>query len=290
MEESMMKSTAPVTFTKTIEVLAGCFQQAEKGACDAVRDACPMIDEREITFLFQLQLFHELKRASNEREIAAAIVEDIKRAIPRLDGGAIHGTFDGVVAETSWHNARTEGKTGADFGLVITTPRIHAVETDLQLDSEGPRFGLLVQAKKKAIDTRRTELTLSQRRVLKDRLKFAAVVLYRTTDGENRALAPFEWYSCEKSEMKHIQHSLRHDRFPKTERQSTAEAVCSLGRGEIGTPDKCLIEKFISPAGQRTVFVRVGWKGGNPPMRVIHNCIAVQTRAELRVHVIPNLA
>jgi hypothetical protein len=253
----------PLKLRNLNKVVARGFSQAEADVRSEVRGACPMVDEREITFLFQIKLFHALNKVGESMSLAEALISDLGEArVSNLDQRRVAAS--GLIAEVTWHTPKTEGKTGADLGLVMTMPIIRPNGFGGASLAEGGRSGLLVQAKKKPCDRPWGPVkSRQQQEALSKSLGYTSLLLYRMLDPDNRELDQFGWVPCKSAKMPEVCRWLQSDSFPQS--YSTEETIELLGNGEIGTSDPNVIDQQIAPAGQRILQVRIGWRDGVPP-------------------------
>src|ERR1017187_2597238 len=159
----------------TLGEICKAWTNAEQEVADYVREFHPTLDEEYITERLFGALQGALKRANDNSLIEAAFAKDLEEAFPEM-WNRHEDIAGGLIAEVL-HHRRREGKTGADFGLLVSRPNVE--RSAGRIDISWVRNGLLCQAKlKRAKKKTWRALTASQTKVLPKRLRFSALTLY----------------------------------------------------------------------------------------------------------------
>ena len=253
---------------ETLCIISECWSKAEENLRNDIRDNYPDIDEECITQLFHRQFSKELRLKSKENAIAKAFLDDLKQHFPFLKSRIeVLKIFQGLVADVTLHNRRTEGKTGGDFGFVIKRPQVKyycsAIKTSLKI-SDYPR-GILCQAKLKTANGKWGAFTKKQRSGLPGRLQYIALLLYSYEDDERHFLHPFKWQRCDFPSLsfEQIKEWLKKDSFPSLE--DSGGIIKQLGNRDIGTDDANELKEIISPKNNRSLIVRIYWPDDKHP-------------------------
>jgi hypothetical protein len=270
---------------RTVAVVTRCIEVAEAGVQAEVAAAYPDAGEEQITTLLQGSVHRSLAIASGRGEIASAFREDLEAAgVSTFDGSASRAAH-GLIAEVSWHPRSVEGITGGDFGLVLLRPRLSRDLGGLRIHA-GHACGLLVQAKKKRCGLPCGGLTVRQKVVLQDKMDFASIVLYQFVDRANRRLRPFRWKSCRGFTSTAIESWLTRRRFSPSRLLTTAATLWSLYRGESGTSDPALIDRYVRPPTTPVMTIEIKWpKGGGPS-----SYVEISPRPENKLKVVVSLS
>jgi hypothetical protein len=142
------------------------------------------------------------------------------------------------------------------------------------------RRGLLCQTKIFKIDSSWGELTENQRKMLRERLDYLALVLYRYTDqdGDRRELGPFQWQLTRNVTIEDIGNWLKSDKFPQLE--GSQQILSALGRNKIGTDDKDIIDKYIAPVERPSFVINIRWRDGDGPPETValYSTTAIQSQ------------
>ena len=238
----------------TIQVLCKAWRAAEKELEDEVAQFNPGSGEEGITERLFAILQKALGAASNDGLIASAFSEDLAEAHPDIQINRTQILSQGLIAEVL-HNRSLEGrKTGADFGLILTSPEVERSGGQLHISQN--RNGLLCQAKLK----KQTwgQLTASQIKILPEHMKYLAIPLYTYDDGEYRKLCLGKWFNCKGSSVDKINKHLRTD-FRRARLKSSTDILTGLALGKLGTQKSEIIDEFIAPKGNRNFELRIWW-------------------------------
>lgn len=253
---------------ETLCIISECWSKAEENLRDDIRENYPDIDEECITQLFHRKFVKELRLKSEENAIAKAFLNDLKKHFPLLQHRIeILKKFDGLIADVTLHNRRTEGKTGGDFGFEIIRPQVKYCSSEIKNSlkiSDYPR-GILCQAKLKKANGKWGVFTRKQKSVLPERLKYVTLLLYRYEDNEGHFLKPFKWQRCDFPSLsfEQIKEWLKKDSFPSLE--DSGGIIKQLGNRDIGTDDANELKEIISPKNNRSLIVRIYWPDDKHP-------------------------
>jgi hypothetical protein len=193
-----------------------------------------------------------------------ALLADLQLQFKRINRTHLSKIANGLVASVSFHPLEVESKTGGDLGLVFIRPDVHRNRFDaevLEVKREYKR-GLLVQAKIFQRHSKWQALSPTQQKLLKSRLSYLALLLYRFLDqtGERRDLEVFKWQVAENATIKKINSWLKSGDFP--ELWNSEDILEALGSDRIGTDDAGIIDSEIAPGKLRPAL---HWKPGTPP-------------------------
>ena len=252
-------------------MVAECWERAEQALQGAIRQKYPDRDEEEITMLLRGELDEEFSRVSKNGTVERAFFLDLSRSLPDVSQADLSKITRGPIATVHFHPRKVEERTGGDFGLVFTRPNIRRVthsRSRLTIDSDYQR-GLLCQAKVFGRGSAWGKLSAIQRKLLRDRLSYLVLLLYRYTDqdGERRQLEPFSWQETRDAGMEEISGWLKSDTFPK--RTGSRQIITELAQGAIGTDDKKIISDHIAPEVRPSLKITVGWPEGHGPGREV---------------------
>ncbi len=254
-----------IQIPQTLDVVVHCWDTAEGGVRATVASHAPGLDEPEITSRLHEAFARGLDEASGAGRIEAAFLEDLRLAT-RYEGFSeadLRNTARGLVATAALHPGETEARTGGDLGLVIVRPQITRAYDDSFTVRAGYRRGLLCQAKLRRYRRRWGKLTVTQERVLPDRLPYLALLLYRYLDRYARDLNPFEWQMCAGHSLADIKTWLKDGSFQLL--SGSQEVLRALGTAKIGTADVEIIDTIVAPKTSRHLEVRIDWPDGGPP-------------------------
>ena len=108
------------------QVIAKCWEAAEKETAKAVAEKYPDPGEENITFLFAGELRTSVAQASRQNAFAHAFWVDLQHAFPELGiGSRASLQAAGLVARVNLHSRRHEGhRSGSDLGVIITQPSV----------------------------------------------------------------------------------------------------------------------------------------------------------------------
>lgn len=252
----------------TSDVISHCWTEAENIVLHDSAEALADASEETITSTFYQKFYAALKAGSDAGEIAKAIYKDLANTsiwgLSTENCRDLSKDFVAEVAVFDLHRRYTEGKTGGDFGLVLSRPDISQLGSTIQFKQH--RQGLLCQAKLKDIDGYWSGLGGNQEILLADRTSYLALVLYQFKNNR-RNLSPFQWKSCLGFSIPEIQKWFRDDIF--SDLKTSPEIVGGLASGRIGTNDNGTINTVIAPSGNPSVHVRIFRDGEKPGSEVI---------------------
>ena len=244
----------------TLECLAEYWLKAEESLREDICSNYPEADEEFITRMFHGKYSAILKIVSEQKIIERAFLNDLRKAFPEL-GIELSQVAHGLIAEFSLHKRTTERITGGDIGILIIRPSIEREYDYLKIYDY--RSGLLCQAKLKNNQGKWGRLTNNQLKVLKDKLSYFSLLLYSYEDLERRHLSPFKWKICDSAGIDEIQEWLNRDNFVGL--LPSDDIIIQLGTGKIGTNNDEIIDKYISPASNPVLVIRITWPDGKGP-------------------------
>jgi hypothetical protein len=244
----------------TLKCLAKYWLKAEESLRNDINSIYPEADEEFITRMFHGKYSAILKIISEQKLIENAFLNDLKNTFPELDI-ELNRIANRLIAEFSLHKRATERITGGDIGLLIIRPNVELKDNYLKIFDY--RSGLLCQAKLKNSRGKWGKLSNNQLKVLQDRLSYFALVLYSYSDSERRYLNPFKWKICNSAKIDEIQQWLNKDNF--TGLLSSDDIIIQLGSDKIGTNDDEIIDKYISPANNPVLVIRITWPDKKEP-------------------------
>ena len=242
-----------------------CWDNAEKESIKDIYEKYPDADENYITFLFGGNLRRQLNLASQDKIISNAFLSDLKKAFPEVTSTSLHTVANGLVATVTFHPNRTEGKTGGDLGLVLIRPTLSLDKYRIaNLSHDTYERGLLCQAKVFRRSNEWGEPTANQKKHLPNKLDYLALLLYRYQDNDCRKiLEPFKWQITKGYKFEDVTNWLKKDKFP--ELKDSDYVIRALSTGKIGTDDKAIIMREISPDVRESLIIRVYWREGDDP-------------------------
>lgn len=260
-----------IELRNTGELIASCWDAAERETVAAVGGKYPGSSEEEITFLLSGELRAAIAQASESRRFEQAFLLDLRAAIPSLPAN-LQRQIDGLVARVNFHTRHHEGRRSAsDLGVVITRPLASLERGRNKIAIRRDRAsGLLAQAKLARVtagaDRPATwgRLTKPQRRIILDRIPYYSLLLYRLLDARGTELAPLRWQLCQGRTLNDVAGWLRSGDFP--EEISSTDVIRRLVTGLIGTDDATIIESIVDPSfGRQIIEVHVYWPDGTGP-------------------------
>jgi hypothetical protein len=247
------------------KLIAECWLKAEETLRDAIRSEFADRDEEFVTELFHGKLETECNRANVAGEAAKAFLQDLRLSLPTVPAEELSKIARGLNVAVHFHSREIERKTGGDFGITLIRPEVRFARyshSTLTVERDHQR-GLLCQAKIFRRSSTWGPLTVSQQKVLSERLEYVALVLYRFTDQGRRELAPFQWQLTRASSMNDMKSWLASDTFPSL--QGSKEILHAIGQNRIGTSDKEIIAKYITTPVRPTLIIRLQWPDGAGP-------------------------
>lgn len=253
-------------------LISDCWNRAELALQDQIKQELPDINEETITVLLSGKLRSEFKRISEKGAVARAYLHDLCLAFPGIDRADLESKIARrLIATVHFHQKEIEKHTGGDFGIVFMRPVVRrAAYSGSNLTIvEGYRQGLLCQAKIFRRDSSWAKLSANQRKVISERLKYFALVLYRYADqsGARCELAPIQWQVTCDAELKDVDGWLQSGSFPSL--TDSQLIIKQLARGEIGTDDENTIADNIAPQMRPAFEISVGWRDGDAPGREV---------------------
>jgi hypothetical protein len=163
---------------ETLKVISRCWLDAEAELKKEISGPFPGIGEEFITEYFHGLFQKQLQESNINMEIQNAFFKDLKDHNIYFDSTKLKDVSAGIIAKVTLHKRSDEGKkTGGDLGILINRPDINMATC--QIDYY--RRGLLCQAKLFKT-TKWGGLTKPQERLLKLKLDYSALLLYRYKD------------------------------------------------------------------------------------------------------------
>ncbi len=247
---------------RTLQVVSNCWLRAEEALRKELRENNPSSGEESITYTFYGKLVVELRAASQQRLIAQAFLADLTVEFHELAGKQeLAQIANGLLADVTRHERKTEKNTGGDLGLLIIRPQAQFSGSLISVNDY--RRGLLCQAKLRNTFGKWGTFTPRQKAILPQRLSYLGLLLYQYMDRAQHALDAFQWQLCNSVAFTEVEGWLKNDTFPS--RVGSAEIIQCLGNGKIGTGDNKTIGEVICPAGNPSFVIRIYWPRGNPP-------------------------
>ena len=251
-------------------LIAECWNEAERATANSVHEKYHSPDEENITFLFSGELRNMVRKASDDGHVSNAFLDDLRRGVHNLRSDDLRG-YAGLVARVNFHNKQHEGrKSASDLGIAIRRPQLRVDSSHLTLSLE-LGIGMLAQAKlARSCDTRKSvhhwKLTTAQKKLLPKRKDYYSLLLYRLSGNDSNELNDFKWQLCKGYTLAQVQDWLKSGSFPKE--QSSTEIIRALFANKIGTTDPKLIAEIIDPnaSSAQAIELQVFWpKGRKPP-------------------------
>jgi hypothetical protein len=250
----------------TGKLITDCWLLAEQSLREVVNKKFRDRDEEIITELFRAELETEFATASEKGNVERAFLEDLKQAFQHVRTHELQSKIArGLIATVSFHNRKTEERTGGDLGIVLVRPDVQEsyAWSELAIKSDYKR-GLLCQAKVFRRNSRWGGLSPAQQKGLSKKLNYFALLLYRYADqkGDRRDLGPFGWQLAAGGSVAQIKQWLSSDKFPNL--QDSQRILGALARDQIGTDDTAVIDKDITPPQRPSLVINVRWKDDSP--------------------------
>ena len=252
------------------KLIADCWTNAEEALQQVVRTKYPDRDEETITTLFHGELQVGLNHASDTGQVSSAFLRDLRGTFLTFRESDLYSQVArGLVATVSFHSKEVEKKTGGDLGIVFVRPDVQWMGHVLWKKNDYQR-DLLCQAKIFRRNSRWNRIQPKQSKVLRGKLDYAALLLYRYSDqgGDRRELAPFAWQLTRGTTIRQINGWLVSDSFP--EPQNSNQILHNLASGRIGTDDPNVIGRDIAPPQRPTLVIKVQWKKPDDPGEKIY--------------------
>jgi hypothetical protein len=262
-----------IIIPRTIAVVARCFTEAEEEVRKVVSEIRPNADEPAITNDLERGLKSAFRKANDNNEFAESFLDDLLEAFPKASQIDCEEAAKGLIASVSWHGNDVERKTAADFGLVLLRPELRELAHDHLTIASGKLQALAVQAKRKPYKRGWRKLSERQEKHFVQFRKYGALLLYRFSDPHS--LCAFEWHPCKYRRLDTVKKWLGTSKFPQS--MSTSELINRVAKGDVGTPDKSIIQSKISPIGQRVLLITIDWPEGIPPKSEIRAIIQEQS-------------
>jgi hypothetical protein len=260
-----------IRLNKLAQVVAECWIEAESQLTKLIAKKHPKPQEELITDLLAGELRVAVARASDNKRIEHAFLDDLRSYIPHLSYRDAQ-QYGGLVASVAPHDKYHEGNvSAADLGIVVLRPQV-------SIGGFGSRTiqcardhatGLLAQAKRgqrnKRDRYRWNEFTARQRNRYRKRRPYYSLLLYRLQGERVNVLDPVRWQLCHESNLREARKWLRLDLFPKE--QTSPEILKMLFKGDIGTNDRKIIRSVIAPTegDPRVIEIKVFWPDGSGP-------------------------
>lgn len=263
---------------------ARCFRNAEATLRQIIQEKYHALNEEMITHLFWCELRSAAHQMNRNDVWSHALCEDIASAFHhRVGSFDFQHDYAGLCCEVQLHNKQREGKTGGDFGLFVSVPRVVSNYHN-SCEIEMMNRALLVQAKLEA-DGKFNELTPNQRKLFPERRDFMALALYAYDDETKQELRPFNWVACAGHELVGITQDLRNRSFESV--MSSEGVISRLYVGRIGTADHLIIQQHIKSTERPQFRFVLRWPDDRrPEMKVSLRSYNRQTMHEqIRVSV-----
>lgn len=256
----------PMPIQNTGRLITDCWLRAEQTLRDNVRKKFPDRDEEYITDLFHAELESEFATVSEKGAVEQAFLADLRLAFQNVSTHELRSKIArGLIVTVSFHQKKTEEKTGGDLGIVLVRPDVQEsyAFSELTIKRDYKR-GLLCQAKMFRRDSRWGGLSSPQEKGLSKKLNYFALLLYRYADQktDRRQLNPFSWQLAAGYAVEQIKQWLSSDEFPSL--QTSQQTLGALARDRIGTDDAALIDRDITPPQRPSLVINVRWKDDGP--------------------------
>ncbi|MEN9284809.1 MAG: hypothetical protein RLZZ179_2302 [Verrucomicrobiota bacterium] len=239
-----------------------CFEEAHRSLADAISLKYHSLGEEMISHLFWCELQAAAKLSNQRNQWTEALMKDLQAAHPYHFPFGLQGTFDGLICEVQLHNHHREGRTGGDFGLFVSQPKLvsahHASEVRVKFQDSAT----LVQAKlKKGKSFGRFQK--GQAQLLAIHSAFSTLALYSYGDDARTELRPFEWKACAGADPAKLRNWLKNSASLTT--TSTREFLGHLFSGAVGTDDPEVIRTVVATSNRPRIEFAVRWDGDTPP-------------------------
>ena len=249
----------PLAIPHTLGVVVNCWMKAETALRDVVKEKYHDLDEECVTTLFYGELGSVLREATQKKVVAGAFLRDLRIAFPKTQfPRALESIATNLVAEVSLHKREKEKITGGDFGLTLVRPVLSGFDEWTKAEQ-----GLLCQAKIKRRDGRWGQIEGNQERVLSDRTRDLALVLYNYSDSARQSLDAFKWQLCRDMTIDEVKGCLTKGKFPSP--IDSQQVIERLGNSTAGTKDQKKIREIICPEGTPHLELRIFWPDDKVP-------------------------
>lgn len=261
---------------------ARCFRNAEATLRQIILEKYHALNEEMITHLFWCELRNAAHQMNRSDAWSHALCEDIASAFHhRVGSFDFQHDYAGLCCEVQLHNKQREGKTGGDFGLFVSVPRVVSNYSN-SCEIEMMDRALLVQAKLEA-NGKFNKLTPNQVTQFPERRDFMALALYSYDDDPKQRLRPFEWVACAGYELAAVTQDLRHRSFDST--MNSEVIISRLYENRLGTDDRVIIQKHIESHKRPEFRFVLRWPDNRrPEMKVsLRNYHRQTLREQIRV-------
>lgn len=279
-----------VTLKNLAQLIARCWNRAEESVRLLVAQKYTAPSEELLTDLFAGELREAVAQASRAREVEAAFLSDLRRAIPEFDHleHNVAPRVRGLVARVNLHGHPHEGSlSAADIGIVATRPSVDLAWGQVKFQRDRAT-GLLAQAKlgrpANRVGRRHTwgRLTGTQERLFPNRRDYYSLLLYRINGQKANELEAFGWQICREHTVTQVKRWLRSDSFPGE--ISSSDVLRKLFARTIGTENPKTIQTIIDPASSsvRSIDIQIFWPDGAGPPPLIELRHQQEARAQIR--------
>ncbi len=268
---------------RTLAILTECWEKAESQLQLVLQSYSPDTNEDYVTRRFHEEYSSELKKASEKKLVEKAFSGDLERAFRGINlSHSPTQIAQGIIADVTLHEKKTEEGTGGDFGLVLIRPKTIAYGDSITFKSY--RRGLLCQAKIKRESGKFGELSENQVDLFEKHQPYSSLLIYDFSDAERRLLKPFKWqlYNAATS-VQDVKDWLHKNKFPFP--ANSKEVIAGIGRGKIGTSDPKTINEYITPTGNVSLIVTVYWPPGKGPGSNVRVLSRKETQSEVKLYV-----
>jgi len=266
-----------IKLKKLAQVIAGCWIEAESSLAQIIAQKHPRPSEELITDLLVGELRLSIERASSNRKIEQAFLQDLKSEISHLSHFDA-SRFAGLVASVTPHNKTHEGKiSAADFGLVVLRPQVQlSARSRKTIEcSRDHATGILAQAKlgrrkKRHNGYRWGRFQPTQEKLYPIRQSYYSLLLYRLRGEKRNELESVRWQLCHENTIEEAKNWLRADAFPKE--KTSPELLKLLFDRRVGIDDPSIINSVIAPTpgDPRVIEIRISWPDGFGPPPLVN--------------------
>jgi hypothetical protein len=254
-------SVTAMTIDNTLEVISESWAKAHNEMREFISEYTPSADEEFITRLFHAMFSKALRSASESKLIEMAFLEDLRSSFWAIDSYYLSRIAQGLIADVTLHDRKTEGVTGGDLGLMISRPLVSEEIGCLRIGDY--RCGILCQAKMKRANGSWGKFTKRQREILPNRHKYLALLLYSYEDLERRSFLPFRWQLCDSATFEQMQSWLKTGVFPSL--LNSTQIIHGVGKGAMGTDDDRVLDEVITPKRNPALTITIDWPDGESP-------------------------
>jgi len=268
---------------RTVSIITECWYRAELQLQSVLKTYSPDTNEDYVTRRFHEEYSRQLKSASDDGLIEKAFAEDLDCAFQFLQISRRPAQIaEGIIADVTLHQKKTEEETGGDFGLVLIRPK--TVELHDSVAFKPYRRGLLCQAKIRRESGKLGEFTENQVKVFDRRKNYSALLIYDFSDVDRRLLKPFMWqlYKAANS-AEQVTEWLNKENFPSP--NNSEEVITGIGKAKIGTDKSQTIDDYITPSGNISLIVNIDWPPGKGPGSSIQVLSRKETKSKVTQYV-----